>query len=124
MFGRHVYAIGGNEEAASLTGIKEVANLIKVYIIIGLLSGLAGVVFVGRLYSGQPTAGIGFDPDAITAFILGGTSFTRGVGEIQGTIIGALIMGVLSNDLTLLDVSYYWQLVIKGVVIILAVLLE
>ncbi|MFD0769389.1 ABC transporter permease [Bacillus sp. CGMCC 1.60114] len=124
MFGRHVYAIGGNEEAASLTGIKVGANLIKVYMISGLLSGLAGVVLAGRLYSGQPTAGVGFELDAIAAVILGGTSFTGGVGKIQGTIIGALIMGVLSNGLTLLDVSYYWQLVIKGAVIILAVLLD
>lgn len=124
MFGRHVYAIGGNEEAASLTGIKVAANLIKVYMISGLLSGLAGVVLAGRLYSGQPTAGVGFELDAIAAVILGGTSFTGGVGTIQGTIIGALIMGVLSNGLTLLDVSYYWQLVIKGGVIILAVLLD
>lgn len=124
MFGRHVYAIGGNEEAASLTGIKVTANLIKVYMISGLLSGLAGVVLAGRLYSGQPTAGVGFELDAIAAVILGGTSFTGGVGAIQGTIIGALIMGVLSNGLTLLDVSYYWQLVIKGGVIILAVLLD
>ena len=124
MFGRHVYAIGGNEEAASLTGIKVGATLIKVYVISGLLSGLAGVVLAGRLYSGQPTAGVGFELDAIAAVILGGTSFTGGVGKIQGTIIGALIMGVLSNGLTLLDVSYYWQLVIKGAVIILAVLLD
>jgi ribose transport system permease protein len=124
MFGRHVYAIGGNEEAASLTGIKVGATLIKVYVISGLLSGLAGVVLAGRLYSGQPTAGNGFELDAIAAVILGGTSFTGGVGTIRGTIIGALIMGVLSNGLTLLNVSYYWQLVIKGAVIILAVLLD
>ncbi|MFP3125907.1 ribose ABC transporter permease [Ectobacillus funiculus] len=124
MFGRHVYAIGGNEEAASLTGIKVGATLIKVYVISGLLSGLAGVVLAGRLYSGQPTAGVGFELDAIAAVILGGTSFTGGVGTIRGTIIGALIMGVLSNGLTLLNVSYYWQLVIKGAVIILAVLLD
>lgn len=124
MFGRHVYAIGGNEEAASLTGIKVEATLIKVYIISGLLAGLAGVVLAGRLYSGQPTAGVGFELDAIAAVILGGTSFAGGIGTIQGTIIGALIMGVLSNGLTLMDVNYYWQLVIKGGVIILAVLLD
>jgi ribose transport system permease protein len=124
MFGRHVYAIGGNEEAARLTGIKVERTLIYVYAISGLLSGLAGVVLAGRLFSGQPTAGIGFELDAIAAVILGGTSFTGGVGTIQGTLIGALIMGVLSNGLTLLDVNYYWQLVVKGAVIILAVLLD
>ena len=124
MFGRHVYAIGGNEEAARLTGIKVERTLIYVYAISGLLSGLAGVVLAGRLFSGQPTAGIGFELDAIAAVILGGTSFTGGIGTIQGTIIGALIMGILSNGLTLLDVSYYWQLVVKGAVIIIAVLLD
>ncbi|GIM44710.1 sugar ABC transporter permease [Collibacillus ludicampi] len=124
MFGRHVYAIGGNEEAARLTGIKVEGTLISVYAISGLLSGLAGVVLAGRLFSGQPTAGIGFELDAIAAVILGGTSFTGGVGSILGTIIGALIMGILGNGLTLMDVSYYWQLVVKGAVIVIAVLLD
>lgn len=124
MFGRHVYAIGGNEQAARLTGLKVERTLIIVYSVSGFLAGLAGIVLAGRLFSGQPTAGIGFELDAIAAVILGGTSFTGGVGTIRGTIIGALIMGVLSNGLTLLDVSYYWQLVVKGAVIVLAVLLD
>lgn len=124
MFGRHVYAIGGNEEAARLTGIKVERNLIQVYGISGLLSGLAGVVLAGRLYSGQPNAGIAIELDAIAAVILGGTSFTGGVGRIQMTIIGVLIMGFIGNGLTLLDVGYYWQQIVKGVVIVLAVLLD
>ncbi|NRF95102.1 ribose ABC transporter permease [Paenibacillus frigoriresistens] len=124
MFGRHIYAIGGNEEAARLTGIKVEKTLIHVYAISGLLSGIAGVVLAGRLFSGQPTAGIGIELDAIAAVILGGTSFTGGIGRIQMTIIGVLIMGVIGNGLTLLDVSYYWQLVVKGAVIIIAVLLD
>jgi ribose transport system permease protein len=124
MFGRNVYAIGGNEEAAHLTGLKVGGTLVGVYAISGLLSGLGGVVLAGRLYSGQPTAGFGFELDAIAAVILGGTRFTGGVGTVQGTIIGALIMGVLSNGLTLLNVGYYWQLVVKGAVIVLAVLLD
>jgi ribose transport system permease protein len=86
MFGRHVYAIGGNEEASRLTGIKVEKTLIIVYAISGLLSGLAGVILTGRLYSAQPTAGIGFELDAIAAVILGGTSFTGGIGKVQGTI--------------------------------------
>ncbi|MGK5508606.1 ABC transporter permease subunit [Brevibacillus formosus] len=124
VFGRHVYAIGGNMEAARLTGIKVQRVLISVYSISGLLAGLAGVVLAGRLFSGQPTAGIGYELDAIAAVILGGTSFTGGVGRVQGTIIGVLIMGVISNGLTLLDVNYYWQLVVKGAVIVIAVLLD
>ncbi|WP_239587606.1 ABC transporter permease [Bacillus pakistanensis] len=124
MFGRHIYAIGGNEEAARLTGIKVDRTLINVYSISGLLAGLGGVVLAGRLYSGQPTAGQMYELDAIAAVILGGTSFTGGVGKIQGTIIGVLIMGVISNGLTLMDVNYYWQLVVKGAVIVAAVLLD
>jgi len=102
MFGRHIYAIGGVEEASSPTGIRVGANLIKVYMISGLLSRLTGGILVGRLYSsGHPTAGIGFELDAIATVTLGGTSFTGGVGKIQRTIIGALIIGGLNNDLTL-----------------------
>jgi ribose transport system permease protein len=124
MFGRHIYAIGGNEEAARLTGIKVEKNLINVYSISGLLAGLGGVVLAGRLFSGQPTAGQMYELDAIAAVILGGTRFTGGVGKIQGTIIGVLIMGVISNGLTLMDVNYYWQLVVKGGVIVAAVLID
>jgi ribose transport system permease protein len=124
MFGRHIYAIGGNEEAARLTGIKVDRALINVYSISGLLAGLGGVVLAGRLYSGQPTAGQMYELDAIAAVILGGTSLTGGKGKIQGTIIGVLIMGVISNGLTLMDVNYYWQLVVKGGVIVAAVLID
>ncbi|AEI40568.1 ABC transporter permease subunit [Paenibacillus mucilaginosus] len=124
LFGRHVYAIGGNEEAARLTGIKVERTLIHVYSISGLMAGIAGVVMAGRVISGQPNAGISFELDAIAAVILGGTSFVGGVGRIQGTIIGVLIMAVLGNGLTLLDVDYYWQLIVKGLVIVIAVLLD
>ncbi|WNS79246.1 ABC transporter permease [Domibacillus sp. DTU_2020_1001157_1_SI_ALB_TIR_016] len=124
MFGRHIYAIGGNEEAARLTGIKVEKSLINVYSISGLLAGLGGVVLAGRLYSGQPTAGQMYELDAIAAVILGGTSLTGGRGRIQGTIIGVLIMAVISNGLTLMNVDYYWQLVVKGGVIVAAVLLD
>ncbi|WP_410511329.1 ribose ABC transporter permease [Paenibacillus sp. BR2-3] len=124
MFGRHVYAIGGNEEAARLTGIKVERTLINVYSISGLMAGIAGVVMAGRVISGQPNAGISFELDAIAAVILGGTSFVGGVGKIQGTIIGVLIMAVLSNGLTLLNVDFYWQMIVKGLVIVIAVLLD
>ncbi|WP_163852678.1 ABC transporter permease subunit [Paenibacillus elgii] len=124
MFGRHIYAIGGNQEAARLTGIKVEKTLIHVYSISGFLAGAAGVVMAGRLFSGQPMVGVGMELDAIAAVILGGTSFVGGFGRIQGTIIGVLTMGVLTNGLTLLNVDYYWQLVVKGAVIVVAVLLD
>jgi ribose transport system permease protein len=124
MFGRHVYAIGGNEEAARLTGIKVERTLIHVYSISGLMAGIAGVVMAGRVISGQPNAGVSFELDAIAAVILGGTSFVGGVGRIQGTIIGVLIMAVLSNGLTLMNVDFYWQMIVKGLVIVIAVLLD
>ncbi|WP_123043305.1 ABC transporter permease [Cohnella candidum] len=124
MFGRHVYAIGGNEEAARLTGIKVKRALLNVYSISGLLAGIAGVVMAGRLFSGQPMIGVGAELDAIAAVVLGGTSFVGGFGKIQGTIIGVLIIGVLVNGLTLLNVDFYWQQVVKGFVIVAAVLLD
>ncbi|MEH7098437.1 ABC transporter permease [Neobacillus vireti] len=124
MFGRHVYAIGGNEEAAHLTGIKVTRTLINVYSISGLLAGVSGVVMAGRLFSGQPMVGIGFELDAIAAVVLGGTSFVGGRGRIQGTIIGVLIVAVLTNGMTLLNVDFYWQQVVKGIVIVIAVLLD
>ncbi|WP_373229348.1 ABC transporter permease [Cohnella sp.] len=124
MFGRHVFAIGGNEEAARLTGIKVERTLIKVYAISGLLAGIAGVVLAGRLFSGQPTAGIEYELHAIAAVILGGTSFVGGFGRIQGTIIGVFIIAVLNNGLTLLNVDSYWQKVVTGAVIVAAVLLD
>lgn len=124
MFGRHVYAIGGNEEAARLTGIKVEKTLIKVYTISGLLAGLTGVVLAGRLFSGQPTAGMEYELQAIAAVILGGTSFVGGFGRIQGTLIGVLIIAVLNNGLTLLNVDSYWQKVVTGAVIVAAVLLD
>lgn len=124
MFGRHIYAIGGNEEAARLTGIKVEKTLIKVYAISGLCAGLAGVVLAGRLISGQPNAGNMAELDAIAAVVLGGTSLAGGIGRIQMTIIGVLILGVIRNGLTLLNVSFFWQTVITGIVIVLAVLLD
>lgn len=124
MFGRHVYAIGGNEVAARLTGIKVERTLINVYSISGLMAGISGVIMAGRVISGQPNAGVSFELDAIAAVILGGTSFVGGVGRIQGTIIGVLIMAVLSNGLTLMNVDFYWQMIVKGAVIIIAVLLD
>lgn len=124
ILGVHVYAVGGNPQAARLTGIPVPFVLIFVYGVSGLLSGLGGVMSASRLYSAQGQLGIGYELDAIAAVILGGTSFVGGIGTVFGTLIGALIIAVLNNGLTLMNVSFYWQLVIKGAVIILAVMLD
>ena len=123
-FGRHVYAVGGNEEAAWLSGINVARVKLAVYIISGTLAGLSSMVLAGRLASGDPKTGMGMELDAIAAVVVGGTSLFGGKGSVLGTLIGALIMGVLNNGLNLLDISSYWQPVVKGVVILLAVLID
>lgn len=123
-FGRHMYAIGGNREAAKYSGI-DVKNVeLIVFIISGILSAIAGIILAGRLYSGQPTVGAGYEGDAIAAAVLGGTSFAGGIGTIGGTLLGALVIGILNNGLNLLQVSFYYQLVVKGIVIIAAVFFD
>jgi ribose transport system permease protein len=124
IFGRHVYAIGGNEQAARLTGINVDRTLLLIYTISGLCMGIAGVIYSARLLSAQPTGGVSYELYAIAAVILGGTSFTGGVGSIVGTLIGALIIGVLNNGLVLMNVPFFYQLIIQGAVIIVAVLLD
>ena len=124
ILGVHIYAVGGNPQAARLTGIPVAFVLIFTYGVSGLLAGLGGIMSASRLYSAQGQLGIGYELDAIAAVILGGTSFTGGIGTVFGTLIGALIIAVLNNGLTLMNVSFYWQLVIKGAVIILAVMLD
>lgn len=123
-FGRYIYALGGNESATLLSGINVDRIKIAVYSICGLLSALAGIIITSRLSSAQPTAGMGYELDAIAAVVLGGTSLAGGKGRITGTLIGALIIGVLNNALNLLDVSSYYQMIIKAVVILLAVLVD
>jgi len=124
VFGRHVYATGGNETAARLSGIFTGRVIVWVYVIAGLLAGLAGIVLSSRVMSGSPATGQAYELDAIAAVVIGGTRLTGGVGTIMGTIIGVLIIGVMNNGLDLLSVSSYWQLVVKGVIIIMAVVLE
>ena len=123
-FGRYVYALGGNESATKLSGINVDRIKIGVYSICGLLSALAGIIITSRLSSAQPTAGMGYELDAIAAVVVGGTSLAGGRGYIMGTLIGALIIGVLNNALNLLDVSSYFQMIVKAVVILLAVLVD
>ena len=123
-FGRHLYAIGGNINAARAAGISIKRNKVLVYALNGLLAGLAGVILTARVSTGAPLAGTGYELDAITAVVSGGTSLGGGVGFIGGTLVGALVIGVLNNSLTLLGVNPFWQLVIKGLIIIFAVILD
>jgi ribose/xylose/arabinose/galactoside ABC-type transport system permease subunit len=123
-FGRYVYAIGGNENAAITSGVNVARMKIIVYVINGCLSGLAGVLLASRISSGQPNSGLGYELDAIAAVVIGGTSLFGGVGTIGGTVIGVLIIGVINNGLNLLDVSSYYQQIVKGLIIAGAVILD
>jgi len=123
-FGRRVYAIGGNEEASRLSGINVDRITIAVYALTGMLAALSALILTSRLNSAQPTAGQSYELDAIAAVVLGGTSLTGGRGWIFGTLVGALIIGVLNNGLNLIGVSSFFQQVVKGIVILIAVLLD
>ena len=123
-FGRRVYAIGGNAEASRLSGINVDRTTIAVYALTGMLAAMAALILTSRLNSAQPTAGQSYELDAIAAVVLGGTSLTGGRGWIVGTLIGALIIGVLNNGLNLIGVSSFFQQVVKGLVILFAVLID
>ena len=123
-FGKYIYAIGGNEQAAFVSGINVAKYKILVYTLGGMLAGLAGLVLSARISSGQPGLGNMFELDAIAAATIGGVSHSGGIGTIQGTVVGALIIGVLNNGLDLLNVSAYWQMVIKGLIIVAAVVFD
>ena len=125
MLGTRIYAVGGNPDAARLAGIKVWQILLFVYGAAGLLAGLGGVMAAARLYAANGLQlGMSYELDAIAAVILGGTSFTGGIGSIWGTLIGALIIAILTNGLILVGVSDIWQYIIKGLVIIGAVALD
>jgi len=123
-FGRHLYAVGGNERAARLTGLHVNRIKIAVYTLAGALAGVAGLIVTARLDSAQPNAGLGYELDSIAAVVIGGTSLSGGRGSVAGTVLGCLIIGVLNNGLFLLNVSPFWQQVIKGLVILLAVAVD
>ncbi len=120
-FGRYFYAVGGNEEAAELSGIRVGRIKYLIYALSGLFAGLAGIVMLSRTNSAQPTAGLGYEFDVITCVVLGGVSIVGGFGKISGVVAGVLIIGVLTNGMVLLNVSNYTQMVVKGIVLILAV---
>lgn len=123
-FGKAVYALGGNEKAAYISGIKLNKVKIIIYTISGMMASLSGLIITSRLSSAQPTAGASYEMDAIAAVVLGGTSLSGGKGRIWGALIGALIIGVLNNGLNIIGVSAFWQQVVKGIVILIAVLLD
>lgn len=124
VFGRYVYAVGGNEEAARASGINVHRIKLYVYILCGALAGVAGIIQTARIETGQPNIGVGYELDAIAAVVIGGTSLSGGTGRITGTIIGALIIGVINNGLDLLNVPSYYQQIIKGLIIVGALLID
>ncbi len=123
-FGRSVYAIGGNKEAARFSGINTKNVIWLVYVLIGFLASAAGIITASRLYSGQPTVAQGIEMDVIAATVLGGVSMAGGVGKIGGTMIGAIIIGVLSTGMNLLKIPSFYQMIVMGIVILLAVYLD
>jgi inositol transport system permease protein len=123
-FGRHLYAVGGNAKAALASGINTDSVLRRAFIFNGILAAIAGIVLMSRVNSGQPAAGVAYEFDAITAVVVGGTSLMGGTGTITGTIIGSMIIGVINNILNLMNVSSYWQQIVKGLIIAVAVILD
>ena len=123
-FGRYVFAIGGNKNAAKLSGVSTRKVEMLVYIISGLCCGIVGLILSARISSGQPNAAEGFELDAIAATAIGGTSMAGGLGGLRGTIFGFIIIGLISNSLNLINVNSFWQQIVKGIIILLAVLLD
>ena len=123
-FGRYLYAVGGNERAARLTGLRVNRIKVWVYTLGGGLAGVAGLLHTARLDSATPNAGLGYELDSIAAVVFGGTSLSGGRGSVLGTVLGCLIIGVLNNGLFLLNVSPFWQMVVKGLVILAAVAID
>ena len=123
-FGKKTYAIGGNVKAAKLAGVKTDRVQILIYTLSGFMASIAGIILTSRLNSAQPTAGQAYEMDAIAAVVLGGTSLSGGKGRIFGTLVGALIIGTINNGLNLLGVSSFYQQIVKGIVIIIAVLID
>ncbi len=123
-YGRHVYAVGGNAEAARLSGLNSSRVILSVYAISGLLAGLSGYLLSSRLNSAEPNAGIGYELTVIAGVVIGGTSMTGGAGNIPGTVLGVILIGVLSNGLTILNVSPYLQQILTGLIIVFAVFFD
>lgn len=123
-FGRHIYAVGGNENAAIASGINSKKVVRRAFLLDGIFTGIAAVVFMARQASGTPAGGLQYEFDAITAVVVGGTSLAGGSGNVVGTIIGAIIVGIINNVQNLLHINTYWQQVVKGLVILIAVIID
>lgn len=122
--GRHIYAVGGNSEAAEASGVSPKKTILKAFLIHGIFVGIAGVLYMTRLNSGQPAEADGLEFDAITAAVIGGASLAGGSGSIYGSIVGSVIIGIVSNIMTLKSVQSYWQMIITGLIILLAVIMD
>jgi ribose/xylose/arabinose/galactoside ABC-type transport system permease subunit len=122
--GRYVYAVGGNVNAATASGVNVSKTLILTYVISGVCCGIAGIIMTSRINASQPNIGIGYETDAIAACVIGGASFAGGLGTIPGTVIGIIIIGLIYNGMNLLGISSYWQTIMKGLLIVAAVLLD
>jgi putative multiple sugar transport system permease protein len=122
--GRRIYALGGNEKAAKLSGIKTERLTFFTFITMGVLAALAGMIFVARLNTATPKAGVGFELDVIAAVFIGGASASGGVGKVLGAVIGAFIMGVMNNGMSIMGIGIDWQQVIKGLVLLAAVVFD
>jgi len=123
-FGQHLYAIGGNREAARFTGIQLARHEVIVYVICSVLAGVAGIIHASQLYSAEPASGQGFELNAIAAVVVGGTSFTGGIGTMRGTLLGAIIIGILDKGLNQAGIHFSLQYIVKGLVILAAVYLD
>jgi inositol transport system permease protein len=123
-FGRHLYAVGGNKNAAIASGVKANKVVMKAFLLDGTLTAIAGLILMSRMASGQPASGVGYEFDAITAVVVGGTSLAGGTGSIIGTIIGSVLVGILNNVLDLVNVNTYIQQIMKGVIILIAVIID
>ena len=123
-FGRYVYAIGGNKNAAVASGVNVYWVTVWTYVISGLFTGISSLIMTAKINASQPNIGVGYETDAIAACVIGGTSFAGGVSTIPGTVVGIIIIGLIYNGMNLIGVQSYWQTVCKGLLIVLAVLLD
>lgn len=123
-YGTYIYAIGGNREASRFSGLNIANTELFVYVISGFMAAFAGVVLAAKMYSAQPSVGQGYEMNAIAACVLGGVSMTGGIGSVSGTVFGAIVIGIVSNGLNLLGISSFWQLVVMGIIILIAVIID
>lgn len=123
-FGRRIYAIGGNIEAAKYSGINIKKNIIAVYVLNGFMAAIAGLILTARLNAGTPQAGMNLELDAIAAAVIGGTSMTGGVGKVSGAILGALVMATIDNGMSMMNLDAYWQYIVKGIILVVAVIFD